>query len=477
MSDAPFLYEELASFISRLVDRGTLAPGTRVPSLRDISQDRGVAISTALQAYRLLEDRGIIEARPKSGYYVVGRRTATFAKPSASTPPENAAEVAISSVALKLLEYASDPRLIPLGCAIPSSELLAAERLDRLLARKARAKGREFNIYTAPKGDLQLRVEIARRAMHWQRPLSPEDIIVTNGCTEALSLALRSVTKAGDTVAIESPTYFGLLQALEALDLKALELPTDPTTGADLLALERALASREIAACLFASSFSNPLGCTMPDERKRATLDLITKYGVPLIEDDIYGDIYFGTERPRPFAAFDSCANIIYCSSFSKTLAPGYRIGWVTATRNTEAILGRKFASTLCSPALLQSAVADFLGSGGYEHHLRRLRSVLKSNLDRMTLAVEKSFPTGTKVTQPAGGFVLWLELPRSVNTRALFDSALGEGICFAPGDVFSTSSRYNNCLRLGCTQPWDTQIERGVIRIGELASLAVPCR
>jgi DNA-binding transcriptional MocR family regulator len=475
VSDARFLYEEVAGFIAGLVDRGTLSPGVRVPSLREVSQSQRVALSTAIQAYRLLEDRGVIEARPKSGYYVSSYRPVGLDKPAISRPPENAMPVAISDTALKLLEYASDPGLIPLGCTVPSAKILATGRLDRLLARAARTKGQQYNTYTAPKGNARLREEIARRAMHRGHALSPEDIIITGGCTEALSLALRAVTKAGDTVAVESPTYFGLLQALEALDLKALELPTDPTTGVDVSALERALSRVDIAACLFASSFNNPLGCTIPDTKKRSILELLTKRGVPLIEDDIYGDIYFGRERPRPFAAFDRYTNVIYCSSFSKTVAPGYRIGWIATAHMADEILKRKFASTLCGPAVLQGAVADFLASGGYEHHLRRMRSVLQSNIERMIRAVERSFPKGTKVTRPSGGFVLWLELSSGVNTRALFDAALQEGICFAPGDVFSTSGQYSNCLRLSCAQPWDLRIERGVKRLGELAGAMIP--
>lgn len=475
MPEARFLYEELAGFITGLVDKGTLSPGTRIPSLREASRDHGVGLSTALQAYRLLEDRGVIEARPKSGYYVCRYRPVAFERPALTQPPKKASTVAVSSVALKLLQYASDPRLIPLGCAIPHPRLLAPRKLDRYLARNARTRGYEYNTYTEPRGDLRLRKEIARRAMRWGQVLSPDDIIITGGCTEALNLALRSVTRPGDTVAIESPTYFGLLQALESLDLKALELPTDPATGIDLAALERALSRRNIAACLFASSFNNPLGCTMPDAKKRATLELLARHAIPLIEDDIYGDIYFSKERPRPFAAFDRHADTIYCSSFSKTLAPGYRIGWIASTRNMDELLTRKFAATLSGPPMLQSAVADFLASGGYEHHLRRLRSTLQSNLGRLALAVEKSFPKDTKITQPSGGFVLWLELPRHVDTRRLFDAALQEGICFAPGDVFSTSGHYDNCLRLSCGQPWDARMERGVRRLGELASAIHP--
>src|SRR5215475_12547716 len=301
-----FRYEETARFITDLVDNGTLIPGARVPSLREITRQRGVSLSTALQAYRALEDRGILQARPQSGFYVAKGAPLLLQTPAISTPPGRPTTVAVSGVVPKFLEYAGDPNLLPLGCAIPDAELLAAGRLDRFLARAARAKGADYNKYTTPKGDSRLRREIVRRALRWGQVLSPEDIVITCGCTEALVLALKVVSRPGDAIAIESPTYFGFLQVLEALDLRALELPTDASSGVDLAALRRALEATPVKACLLSSSFNNPLGCTMSDERKKAVLELLAKHRIPLIEDDIYGDIYFGEERPRPFMALDS---------------------------------------------------------------------------------------------------------------------------------------------------------------------------
>jgi DNA-binding transcriptional MocR family regulator len=476
-----FRYEQVASFIAGLVDSGTLPLGSRVPSLRDISRQRRVSLSTALQAYRLLEDRGVLEARPQSGHYVARRGAIRLQAPTISKPPSKPTPVAVSAMLARLLQYASDPRLVPLGCAIPSAELLAAGRLDRFLARAARTKGIDYNTYTLPQGDPRLRQEIARRALRWGQALSGDDIMITCGCTEAVTLALNCAAKPGDAVAIESPTYFGLLHSLEALQLKALELPTDATTGIDLAALKRALERGGVKACLLSSSFNNPLGCTMSDEKKLAVLALLARHKVPLIEDDIYGDIYFGAERPTPFMALDRRGNntIYYCSSFSKTIAPGYRIGWLAMMRDgqKQRALERKLALTLSGTSLPQAAFADFLASGGYDNHLRRIRRVFEDNIDRMSRAIDRSFPKGTKVTRPAGSFVLWLELPQSVQTRPLFDEALDHGICFAPGEVFSASGRYGHCLRLSCGNRWDARIEQGVLKLGELACAAAERR
>jgi DNA-binding transcriptional MocR family regulator len=463
-------YEELAGFVAGLVKKGTLRPGSRAPSLRRLSRDRCASLTTALKAYQLLEDRGVLEARPRSGYYVARRLGTALEAPVLSQPPGIPTSVSISASVLTLVEYASDPRLVPLGCAVPSPELLAARRLDRFLARAARVKGLDYNVYTTPQGDLALRQEICRRALRWGQGWSPEDIAVTCGCTEALGLALKAVASPGDTIAIESPTYFGLLHVLEALGLKALELPTDPENGVDLAALAGALQHKSLAACLFSSSFNNPLGCTMPDAKKRELLRLLTRHGVPLIEDDIYGDIYFAAERPKPFGALDPTADTIHCSSFSKTIAPGYRIGWLAAGRHMRAVLRQKLASTLTTPALTQAALADLLSCGGYDSHLRRIRRTFAENIDRMTRAIARSFPAGTRVSRPEGGFFLWVELPQPSDTCLLFGEAVRQGICFAPGDVFSASGRFRHCLRLSCAHAWDRRIEAGVETIGALA-------
>ena len=472
--DSPYRYQQLADFITRLVSAGTLLPGSRVPSLRKISRERGTSLATALQAYRLLEDRGVIEARPQSGFYVAKAGRAGCAPPAASRPPPAARTVSISGVVLQLLEHAADPSLVPLGCAIPSADLLAAGRLDRFLAQAARHRGIQCNTYTAPKGDYGLRRQLAQRAARWGCALSPEDLTLTCGCTEALLLALQAVTRPGDTVAIESPTYFGLLHTIEILNLKALELPTDPFLGVDLEALEKALRQGAVRACLLASSFNNPLGCTPPNARKVALLRLLTRHRVPLIEDDIYGDIYFGEERPTPFSALDPRADVIYCSSFSKTVAPGYRIGWLVPGRHMQSVLERKLATTLSGPGLTQAAFGEYLASGGYDRHLRRIRGVFRDNIERMRHTIERTFPEGTRVSRPTGGFVLWVELPQRIDARALFDQALERGICFAPGSVFSATRQYAHCMRLSCGTPWTVRIEGAVRTLGALAREAM---
>jgi DNA-binding transcriptional MocR family regulator len=463
-------YERLADFIVGMIDKGTLAPGVRLPSVRALSEEHGLSISTVLQAYRWLEARGVLVARPQSGFYVAVTQGGALALPSTSRVRAKASTVSISGAVAALLEHASNSALVPLGCAVPDAALLQSRRLDLALARAARQHGARYNVYGAPRGDLRLRREISRRAMRIGHALAPDDMIITSGCTEAVTLALGAVAKPGDTIAVESPTYFGLLHTLEVLGLKALELPTEASHGVNVEALARLLATEPVAACMLSSSFSNPLGSLMPEAQKREVLALLARHKVPLIEDDVYGEIHFTRERPRPFIALDGGANTIYCSSFSKSLAPGYRIGWIAPGRFAQQVVDRKLAYSLCGPVLPQVAIAEFLASGAFDAHMRRLRRLLEENLLRLARAIEANFPAETRVSRPAGGFALWVELPRGFDSRALFDEALEHGICFAPGDVFSASRRFRNCLRLSAGSTWNERIENGVQRLGLLA-------
>jgi DNA-binding transcriptional MocR family regulator len=467
---APHRYEQLADLIHGMIDNGALAPGARLPSVRAVSEQQSISISTALQAYRLLENRGVLVARPQSGFYVAAARNGARALPSTSRSSGRASTVSISGAVATLLQHASNTALVPLGCAVPDGVLLQSTRLDVALARAARQHGSRYNVYSPPHGEPRLRREIAKRAMRVGHALSPDEVVITSGCTEALTLALSVVAKRGDTIAIESPTYLGLLHTLEVLGLKAFELPTDPTRGIDVRALARLLDREPVAACAFSSCFNNPLGSSMEEADKRIILALLARHKVPLIEDDVYGDIYFGRERPKPFISLDGGANTIYCSSFSKSLAPGYRVGWIAAGSYTQQVMDRKLAFSLCGATLPQVALADFLATGAYDAHLRSIRRTCQENIVRMTRAIEASFPPETKVSRPAGGFMLWLELPTTFDSRALFDKALEQGICFAPGDVFSASRRFRNCLRLSAAHLWDERIEDGIRHLGRIA-------
>lgn len=467
-AESAHLYETLAGEIAHMITAGVIKSGERLPSIRKLSTQRDVSLSTVIQAFRVLEDRGLIEVRPQAGFYV--RRQALRALPRTSQPSTLAAPVAIDEVWRRLLRDSQSGQGVALGPALLDPALYPNQALQRLLASISRREPQLIGSYAFPPGRSELRRQLARRSLEWGGDLDPDELVITSGCIEALHLSLRAVTRPGDVVAIESPAYYGLLQLLESLGLQAMEIPTHPVEGMSIDALELATRSGAVKAVLVVANFGNPLGSLMPDDNKRRLVELMAERQIPVIEDDIYGEFYFGNERPRPLKAFDRAGNVLYCSSFSKMLAPGFRVGWVAAGRFQRQVEVLKSTTTTATPELLQLTLAHYIEGGGFDHHLRRLRRACASQLHRMHEAVCRHFPADAKVGLPQGGFVLWIELPPQIDCVALLRTALADDISFAPGVLFSsTPDQYRNCLRLSSGIGWTPAVEQGIRRLGEL--------
>ncbi|MBI3558498.1 MAG: PLP-dependent aminotransferase family protein [Deltaproteobacteria bacterium] len=465
------LYRQVAIEVKRLIEQGALRAGERVPSVRKLSRQQKVSVSTVLQAYLLLENGGLIEARPQSGYYVRTRARALPPEPVMSSPSGTATSVEKGELIVDLFKAETTPGTVRLGCAYTGPSLFPVAGLNRAMVRVMKQLGDDANSYELPPGNLNLRRQIARRSLELGRSLDPNGIVITVGGMEALNLCLRAVARAGDTVAIESPTYFGILQVLESMGMKALEIPTHPREGISLDALAVAVRKNKIRAVISMTNGHNPLGSYMPDEKKKQLVALLARVDVPLIEDDVYGDLYFGERRPRTAWSYDRKGLVLLCSSFSKSLSPGYRVGWtVPGPRFQARVENLKFMSTIATATLPQAAVAEFLSDGGYERHLRRIRRTLATQVELLTDGIQKHFPAGTRVTRPQGGFVVWVEMPRALDAFELRKRALKEKISIAPGPIFSAKEKYRNFIRLNCGLPWTSEVERAVITIGQLA-------
>jgi DNA-binding transcriptional MocR family regulator len=474
MLDTAPLYHQLADHIHEMIRAGTLRAGDRVPSVRSFSQQQGVSVSTVLQAYQRLEDNGVIEARPQSGYYV-RRLPATVPEPASSRPPRRALNVEINELADAVLSNATDPEMITFGSACAAPELFALERVRRVISTIARRDRGALGRYGLPPGTEQLRRAVARRALAWGCRIDHRHLITTTGCMEAINICLRAVTKPGDLVALESPTYYGFLQILQSLGLRALEIPTHPRSGISLEALELALAEHPVKAVLVMPNVSNPIGASMSEPSKKRMVELLAAKNVPLIEDHIYADLRFdaGASSPqlaRAAKAYDRAGNVMLCGSFSKTLSPGLKVGWIEPGRWRDRVRMLKFVASGGQNELMELAVAELLESGGYERQLRQLRRRFESQVDAARGMIAESFPRGTRVTRPSGAYILWVELPRSCDSIALFERLLEIGITIAPGPMFSASQRYRNCIRLSIGQAWTARHERALRDIGRLA-------
>ncbi|HEX5048112.1 MAG TPA: PLP-dependent aminotransferase family protein [Gammaproteobacteria bacterium] len=461
-------YEELAAHVAALVANGTLREGDRLPSVRDLRRERGVSVATVTHAYQLLEARGLVETRPQSGRYV-SERAARKRAPTRSAPRPT--RVDVSELVFEILDAARDRRVVPLGSAFPSPLLFPWRTLARHLGRAARQMNPWSTVESLPPGSLELRRQLARRYLRFGARVLPDEIVITNGAMEALNLSLEAVTKPGDAVAIESPSFYACLQAIEQLGLKAVEIPTDAREGVALGALERALDTHKVRACWLMTSFQNPLGATMPDDKKRDLVRLLERRGVPLIEDDVYAELYFGTRRPRAAKSFDSQGLVLHCGSFSKCLAPGYRLGWVAAGRFARDVQRRKVMTSLATSIPVQDAIAGLLRHESYDAHLKKLRRALASQQKSLLDAVRKYFPAGCRVTKPDGGYFVWLELPEGADSLELHRLALERGISIAPGPIFSPKREYRRCVRLNCGHPWSTELDRTVRTLARLAA------
>ena len=462
------LYESLAAEIANMIGAGVIKSGEKLPSIRKLSSQRDVSLSTVMQAFRVLEDRGLIEVRPQSGFFV--RRQVLRQAPKTTTPPAQPMPVAIDDVRRRILQESQSGQGVALGAALIDPALFPNQALQRLLSGITRRQPELIGSYAIPPGRIELRRQLARRSLEWGGELDPQQLVITSGCIESLHLALRAVTQPGDVVAIESPVYYGILNLLEALGLKAMEIPTHPQHGMSVDALELATRNGGVKAVLVVANYGNPLGSLMPDANKQRLVQLMAERGIPLIEDEIYGDFFHGNERPTPLKGFDRHDNVLLCSSFSKMLAPGFRVGWVAAGRYQRRVEALKAITTMSTPEMLQLTLAQFMEAGGFDHHLRRLRRACVDQVHAMFDAVCRYFPAEARVSLPQGGYVLWIELPPQVDAVQLLQLAIAEGISFAPGVLFSsTPGQYAHCLRLSAGGRWRPEVEGAIRRLGQL--------
>ena len=474
-------YEQLVELLATDIRNGRLAPGARLPSIRTLTLQHGLSASTAFKAYERLEEKGLVRARPRSGYYVIGPALQTLAPDGQAGLREKrksalvSSRLDISELVFSVLDEVRDADIVPLGSAFPGPELFPLQRLGKSLARIApRLHGREM-VAHLPQGHAALRQQITLRYLALGLAQPADELIITNGALEALNLCLSAVAQPGDLVAIESPGFYGALQALERLKMKALEIPVHPQDGLDLAALARALERHPVKACWFMTSFQNPTGTSLPPDKKQALVALLAGHGIPLIEDDVYGELYFGNSAPLPAKAYDREGLVMHCSSFSKTLAPGYRVGWVSPGRFGEQIARLKLMTNLSASLPAQLALADYLQHGGYDKHLRKLRHAMEAQLASLLAAIARHFPPGVRVARPAGGYFVWLAFDAGFDALVLHQAARELGISVAPGPIFSARRDFGHCLRLNYGQPWDGRFEDAIRTLGALARRQTP--
>ncbi len=468
------LYIKIANSLEQQINNDTLKVGDKLPSIRMICRQHGVSMSTAQFAYYELESKSLIEPRPQSGFYVSNSFRKKLAMPGASRPESKPVLKTVTDIIENSFDSAAEKNFTIFSRGVPAAQLLPVAKLNKSVLQAIRTIPGGGTSYEPLQGNEKLRTQIARWSFSWKGNLSEKDILTTAGCLSAISYCLMALTKRGDTIAVESPCFYGILQLAQSLGLKILELPTSPQTGVDMDSLSKVVQKTKLAACILVSNFNNPFGSLMPEEHKKGTVKLLEKYNVPLIEDDIYGDLYFGEKRPACCKSYDESGMVLLCSSVSKTLAPAYRVGWIAAGKYKNEVMKTKLFHSLSSTPITHEAIGSFLETGRYEAHLRKLRKTLYTNYLQFVRVIGECFPDGTKLCRPQGGLSLWVELPKPIDTIELYNAAISRKISFSPGRMFTMQNQFSNCMRLAYGLDWNEKTENSLKLLGRLARGAI---
>lgn len=466
-----YRYAELADQLEQGIRSGTYAPGERLPSIRVLRGRTGLSVMTIHRAFRELEVRGLIDVRERSGFFVRPRARAQLPRPATTeVMPRDATLHALTE---SVVAGTAARDLVPLGGAALSPDLVPVKQLARIAKERLGRDPAALARYSEARGLPILRREIAKWRIAADEAVDPDDVVVTHGAMHAIRLALMAVARRGDLVVVENPTFFGVLQVLRDLGMRALEIPVHADTGIDAAALAGALAEHRPKAMVVTPSHQNPTGAVIPLELRRELLRLAREHETAVIEDDVYGDLHWSGAPLSTLRTLDP-DNVIYCTSFSKTLAPGLRMGFCLPGRHLDAITSLKLSGSICSPNLEQLVIGHFLAEGAYERHLRRLRPRIRTQTMRVAEALVRALPSSARVSDPTGGYLLWVELPSGVDSAALYEAALREGIHVLPGVVFSLGDTGRANLRISCGHPWSDRIETAIARLGGLVTDAV---
>ncbi|MCP3872938.1 MAG: PLP-dependent aminotransferase family protein [Desulfobacteraceae bacterium] len=465
-----FRYVALADEIQNGIMKGTFSAGEKLPSLRKLHLQLGLSVSTVHQAYIELEKRGRVEAKEKSGFYVKALIKNPLGKPAREKVSAKPCRVLINDLAKTIVNSLQSKKMLQLGAAVPSKVLMPLKQLSRIMKSIPAASLQDhISNYDSFAGNINFREQISKRMIGSACSISAEDIITTNGCLDAVSLCLRTVADPGDTILIESPAFHCFLQLIEDLNMYVIEIPGCPEDGIDPKVFEKTISNNKIKACLLNSNFQNPLGSVMSKDNKAKILKIAKTHKIPIIEDDIYGDLFYGDKRPVTFKSMDKDGMVLYCSSFSKALAPGLRTGWTVPGIYKDELIRLKLNTVISNSGINQAVVAQFLKSGAYDRHLRQLRNRLKNQASAMAISISKHFPPDTKITFPKGGMLIWIVLNKRINSLDVYQKAYERNISILPGIICSSSEKYKNCLRINCGIKWNQRVDDGIKTLGKI--------
>ncbi len=482
-----FRYQVLADQIIQRIQSGIYPPEQKLPSIRQLSQELNISKGTAVRCYEYLEDQGWIIAKEKSGFFphpsatisaesISGSATSVLQnKPALSPQQKEKLQPRLidnKSLGIHIVRSASHSDQIPLGSANPCVSFPAVRQLYQSLKKQVQIEQRELDSgilahYQAPPGDPVLGQQLSQILSTKDIQCAPDEILITNGTQSAITLALQVTTEPEDIVLIESPCFYGILQCLQALNRKVVEIPQCPEGGPDINLLEAALiegrkSNWPVKALLLQPTVNNPTGRTMPYENRVKLIELANQYDIAVIEDDVFAELHFHQNRPQapttsqfqeivppPIKALDRENRVLYCSSISKTLTPKLRIGWLQAGRWQQACEHLLFVSKMGLPSHTQRALGNWLATGRLNRHLRLIRRSYHERLGYLEQALAQYWPEEIEFEPPTGGYLAWIKLPGDIKALELYQQALEHNINTTPGPLFSSQGHYENYIRL----------------------------
>lgn len=463
-----YSYEIFTSVIEEQIKNETFRNGDRLPSVRAIKEKYHISVSSVQSGYEYLMLKGLVKSNPRSGYFV-DYQNDKIPKAETKLLPVSK-DVAFSKNVLLTSARDKPSAINSFNNTAPGDFLVPQKLILRTMQEVIREKGSALLRYYPPNGSFELRNLIADRMNKLNCSMNAEEIIITDGTLQALFIALHTVTKEGDVIAIESPCVFSVLEVAANLNLKIIEIPVNYQDGFDIEYLKKVCETNTIKALVVTPNFHNPTGILMKEETKKDLAELAENFQFPIIENDIYGDIYFSEKRPTCIKSFDQKGWVITVSSFSKTLAPGIRLGWLNAGKFYAQAEKSKFSLGRTVSPIYQELMIKLLIKNSYDRHLRSFRKKLNQQAMLLLNTLRTYFPKDSYFHQPEGGYSIWGELPERIDMDKFYEYCEKNRILFTPGNTFSVSGEYKRCFRIVFAEYMNTESLELIKKAGEKA-------
>jgi len=443
-----YKFEEFTTSIEKNIREGIYKPGHKLPSVRELKKQYQISITTVQNGYEHLMILGLVESIPKSGYYVSSRPERL---PDQQKAPRSliVRDSIFENNLVLTTSLRAGRKISEFNVAAPGDLLIPQKLLLRTMQQVIREYGMSLLRYYPSNGSEDLKNNIIKRAAGYHTSINPEELIITDGALQALYIALASTCNSGDVIAVESPCVFSILEVVRTLNLKVIEIPVDLESGFDIDFLRKACLKNKIKAVLVTPNFHNPTGVLLSDEQKKALLSVVQQHGIALIENDIYGDLNFNGQRPSTIKSFDDSGLVMTYSSYSKTLAPGIRLGWLSTGKFMERAEQVKFSLGSTVSPIYQETVNRLLAGSSYERHIRAFKMQLAKNAYFTINLLADNFPEGTSIFTPSGGYNIWVKMPNHIDMDHFYDQCEKIGIRFTPGYTFSFSNNFTQYFRV----------------------------